>query len=390
MEEILNQPSPPKPVVVRDNGSIKILVVDDDVNLRETLCELLDMEGYRVVQAATGKECVEIVTREFFNIILMDYNLPDDTGVELIKKIRAVNFESQIIMVTAYASLNTMIKAMHEAVYDFLIKPVDFDYLKRTIARALDKYYLERDNRELLIKLQENNAELTRLDNMKSRFFSIVSHDLSNSLMGLKMSFDMFQKRLALDEEQQKKLGYMQESVEQMSHLIKDLVDWAAIENGKLRIEPKKINISKIAQNTLETFRDKAKIVKGLQMGFNGPEEMYVMADEKRVKQVLNNLLENAVRHTDSGGRIDVTVAKVDEKDVKISVTDTGDGILPGMAAGLFESFSQNGEKGRVGRLGLGLSISKEIVQSHGGAIWASSEGRGLGATFQFTLPEAD
>ena len=365
---------------------VKILVVDDDNNLRETLADLLELEGYKVYQAGDGKECMDLVATEFFAVILMDYNLPDETGLDLIRKIRGFNQESQILMITAYASLNAIMEAMKESVYDFLVKPVDFDYLKRTINRALDKYFLEQSNRELLTQLKARNAELDRLNNMKSKFFSIVSHDLSNSLMTLKMSFDMLKKKLTPDEEQAKKMSYMDESVGQIEHLIKDLVDWAAIERGKLRIEKNSFELTGSLRKTAEIFKDKAS-KRQIEVSFESSGEMPVFADEKRIRQVISNILENAVRHTPDGGKITVTVSKLDEKNAKVSVADSGDGIDPEKAPELFTSFTQLGEKGRVGRLGLGLSIAKDIITNHGGRIWAESEGLGKGAAFNFTLP---
>ena len=365
---------------------VKILVVDDDNNLRETLADLLEIEGYKVYQAGTGKECLDLVSSEFFNVILMDYNLPDETGLDLIRKIRGFNQESQILMITAYASLNSIMEAMKESVYDFLIKPVDFDYLKRTINRALDKYFLEQSNRELLAQLKTRNAELDRLNNMKSKFFSIVSHDLSNSLMTLKMSFDMLKKKLNPDEDQQKKMSYMDQSVGQIEHLIKDLVDWAAIEKGKLRIEKSDFELTSSLRKTVEIFKEKAG-KRSIAVTFQSSGEIPIFADEKRIRQVISNILENAVRHTPDGGSIAVTVGKLDEKNAKVSIADSGDGIDPDKAQDLFTSFTQLGEKGRVGRLGLGLSIAKDIVTNHGGRIWAQSPGIGQGSTFNFTLP---
>lgn len=365
---------------------VKILVVDDDNNLRETLADLLEIEGYKVYQAGDGKECLDLVAGEFFNVILMDYNLPDETGLDLIRKIRSFNQDSQILMITAYASLNSIMEAMKESVYDFLIKPVDFDYLKRTINRALDKYFLEQSNKELLAQLKSRNADLDRLNNMKSKFFSIVSHDLSNSLMTLKMSFDMLKKKLTPDEDQTKKMSYMDESIGQIEHLIKDLVDWAAIEKGKLRIEKNNFELTASMKKTAEIFKDKAG-KRNINVTFESAGEIHVFADEKRIRQVISNILENAVRHTPDGGRIEVTVSKLDEKNAKVSVTDSGDGIDPEKAPDLFTSFTQVGDKNRVGRLGLGLSIAKDIVTNHGGRIWAQSKGLGLGASFNFTLP---
>ncbi len=365
---------------------VKILVVDDDNNLRETLVDLLEIEGYKVYQAGNAKECLEICSSEFFNLILMDYNLPDEKGVDLIRKIRSFNQETQIIMITAYASLNAIMEAMQESVYDFLMKPVDFDYLKRTINRALDKYFLEQSNKELLAQLKTRNADLDRLNNMKSKFFSIVSHDLSNSLMTLKMSFDMLKKKLVADEEQKKKMMFMDESIAQIEHLIKDLVDWAAIEKGKLRIEKTHFELTESLRKTVEIFKARAA-KRNILVTFESAGQISVFADEKRIRQVISNILENAVRHTPDNGQISIVVSKIDEKNAKVSVADSGDGIEPEQAPSLFASFAQFGDKSRVGRLGLGLSIAKDIVLNHEGRIWAHSEGVGKGATFCFTLP---
>lgn len=367
---------------------IKILVVDDDNNLRETLVDLLEIEGYRVYQASTAAECLEICAHEFFNVILMDYNLPDDTGMDLIRKIRSFNQDTQIVMITAYASLNAIMEAMQESVYDFLIKPVDFDYLKRTLNRALDKYFLEQSNKDLLAQLQTRNEDLDRLNNMKSKFFSIVSHDLSNSLMTLKMSFDMLRKRMVPDPEQQKKLIFIDESIGQIEHLIKDLVDWAAIEKGKLRIEKTGFELTESLKKTVEIFKAKGA-KRNIEVTFESCGNVPVFADEKRIRQVISNILENAVRHTPDGGIISIVVSKIDAKNAKVSVTDSGDGIEPSQATQLFDSFAQFGSKEKVGRLGLGLSIAKDIIVNHGGRIWAQSDGLGKGTSFNFTLPIA-
>ena len=367
---------------------VKILVVDDDNNLRETLVDLLEIEGYKVYQAGNGAECLELCAHEFFNVILMDYNLPDDTGMDLIRKIRVFNQDSQIIMITAFASMNAVMEAMQESVYDFLMKPVDFEYLKRTLHRALEKYFLEQSNKELLAQLQTRNQDLDRLNNMKSKFFSMVSHDLSNSLMTLKMSFDMLKKNLVPTPDQQKKMLFMDESIGQIEHLIKDLVDWAAIEKGKLRIEKTRFELTASLQKTAAIFEAKAQ-KHNIRVTFESVGDIPVFADEKRIRQVISNILENAVRHTPDNGQISIVVSKIDAKNAKVSVTDSGDGIEPEQAPDLFTSFAQFGDKARVGRLGLGLSIAKDIILNHEGRIWAHSEGPGKGASFNFTLPIA-
>ena len=362
----------------------KILVVDDDDNLRGTLSELLEIEGYDVYQAGSAQECMSLVRNDFFNVILMDYNLVDGTGLDVVKQIRQFNTQSQIIMITAHASLNAVVKAIQESVYDFLIKPVDFDYLKRTIKMALEKFYLEQSNRKLVEQLKATNADLSNLNSMKSKFFSIVSHDLSNSLMALKMSYDMLQKTIKNpDDNQKKKMQYMNDSLGQIFLLVKDLVDWAAIEKGKLRLEKTEFELTSSIKSAYEIFKEKAKL-KDIYMSFDGEEEIMVYGDAKRIRQVISNITENAIRHTPENGRISISVVKIDAKNAKVSVKDSGVGIAPSETKELFKSFYQ---KGAGGRLGLGLSIAQDIIINHEGKIWAESEGEGCGATFSFTLP---
>ena len=215
----------------------KILIVDDDAHLRETLRDLLEMEGYKVFEAGSGAEAMKMVVSDFFHIILMDFNLTDKTGIEVIKDIRKLNTDSQILMMTAHASLDTAVKAIQESVYDFLIKPVDFNYLRRAIKKAEEKLYLEQENKRLIDMLKHNNEELDRLNGMKSKFMSMASHDLSNSLMTLQISFEMLAASITPNEDQGKKMTFINTSISQISRLIGDLVDWASIEQGKLRME---------------------------------------------------------------------------------------------------------------------------------------------------------
>jgi signal transduction histidine kinase len=369
----------------------KVLIVDDDAHLRETLHDLLEMEGYEVYEAASGMEAMNMVASDFYHIILMDFNLTDKTGIEVIKDIRKLNKDSQILMMTAHASLDTAVKAIQESVYDFLIKPVDFSYLKNAIRRAEDKLRLEQENQRLLNVLQEQNKELDRLNNMKSKFLSMASHDLSNALMTLQISFEMLVSSIKEPtEDQKKKINFITTSIQQIGRLVGDLVDWASIEQGKFRLEKNYFEMYKLIEEIIDgpkaralqkNIEIKTEIIKeGLKM---------VLADKRRITQVVLNLLENAIRHTPRGGKITVRVEKAkDEDGVCVSVIDTGEGIAPDVLSNLFQSFYQPpGSKAGHGRLGLGLSISKEIVQAHNGRIWVESEGVGKGSAFKFIIP---
>lgn len=370
----------------------KVLIVDDDAHLRETLRDLLEMEGYQVFEASSGLEAMSAVASDFFHIILMDFNLTDKTGIEVIKDIRHLNTESQILMMTAHASLDTAVKAIQESVYDFLIKPVDFNYLRSAIRRAEEKLRLEQENQRLLNVLKEQNKELDRLNNMKSKFLSMASHDLSNALMTLQISFEMLTASIKASEDQKKKMDFITASIGQINRLVGDLVDWASIEQGKFRLEKNYFEMDKLVEQLIVGPKARAS-QKNIDVSCDIRREALKMvcADKRRISQVILNLLENAIRHTSKGGKITVIVEKQpDEEAVCVTVKDTGEGIAQEELTKLFQSFYQpQGAKSPHGRLGLGLSISKEIVQSHDGRIWVESDGPGKGSSFRFVIPFA-
>ena len=373
----------------------RILIVDDDAHLRDSVRDNLELEGYEVQEAGTGAEAVKQAAGRF-DVILMDYNLPDSTGIEVIREIRKTDVESQILMLTAHASLDAALKAIQESVYDFLTKPVDFDHLKRAIAKALDKLHIEQENRRLIRELKVANDEarlanekLLNLSNMKSKFMSMSSHDLSNALMTLQVSYEMLEQSIKPSAEQAKRMQYISSGIAQIARLVEDLVDWAAIEQGKLRLEKAEFAPGKLVEDAIVGPQGKAEqrgigLKTSVEAGLPG-----IVGDKKRISQVLHNLLENALRHTARGGVVTVLVTRA-VGEVRFAVKDTGEGIAPAELGKIFESFYQGAANGESrGRLGLGLSISREIVAMHGGRIWVESEGRGKGATFFFTVPFA-
>ena len=368
----------------------RILLVDDDANLRDSMHDNLEMEGYSVQEAGTAAEALKKAGGGGFDVILMDFNLPDGTGIDAIRAIRKTNTETQILMLTAHASLDTALKAIQESVYDFLTKPVDFEHLKRVISKALDKLRIEQENRRLLQELKRANEQLLNLSNMKSKFMSMSSHDLSNSLMTLQVSYEMLQQTMQPTPEQAKRMQYISSWIEQIARLLEDLVDWAAIEQGKLRLEKAAFEPGQMIEDAVVGPQGKA-VQRGITLKTEiQPGLPSLTADKKRISQVLHNLLENALRHTPRGGGVVVQVAK-SGNDVRFAVKDSGEGIAPPELGKIFESFYQTSANGggiaERGRLGLGLSISREIVAMHGGRIWVESEGLGKGATFFFTVP---
>ena len=362
-----------------------VLIVDDDKNLRTVLRDLLEDAGYCVEEAASGAEAMKAVSKNCYPIIMMDYNLTDKTGIEVIQEIRKINTESKILMMTAHASLDTAIQAIQESVYDFLIKPVDFRNLLRVLKKAGENYRLEQENKKLLEALKKKNIELGRMNALKSRFMSMASHDLSNLLMTLQLSTEMLSMTLNGDAGHKQKISYISDSIVRISRLVNDLVDWAAIEKGKFRLEKSSFDIKSALSDFLQVWKSRAAM-SGIAINMEISQCLPVIfADQKRLGQVIMNLLENAVRHTHSGGKITVSVSAKSDS-VLFSVSDTGSGISSDEINKLF-NHEYSGSEG--GRMGLGLTIAQEIVRAHGGKIWAESDGIGKGSSFRFSLPLA-
>lgn len=371
-----------------------ILIVDDDAHIRESLLDNLEAAGHEVCQASSEKEALKEVHARFFDVIIMDYNLPDSTGIDVVKKIRETNTDSEILMLTAHASLDTAVMAIRESIADFLSKPVDMDHLKHAISKAIEKSRLLKENKRFSLELKKTNGELAHLNDMKSKFLSMSSHDLSNALMALQASFELLSQTMNPSDEQKKRMASIAASISQLTRLTADLVDWASIEKGKFRIEPEKFNPEVIFQEILAGSEARAA-ARGILFSSRiaGPLPL-VFADKRRIAQVLNNLLENAIRYVPRGGKVGVSMDKVSMTDggcgIRVGVKDSGEGIAPSETPKIFQSFYQGPDASKSGRMGLGLATSKEIVEAHGGTIWVESPGLGHGATFFFTLPAAD
>jgi signal transduction histidine kinase len=208
--------------------------------------------------------------------------------------------------------------------------------------------------------------------------------------MTLQISFEMLAATIAPNDDQKKKMDFISASITQISRLIGDLVDWASIEQGKFRLEKNYFEMDKMVEEMSVGPKARAQ-QKNIEINVAvSPGLKMVCADKRRIGQVLLNLLENAIRHTQRGGKITIFVAPYEDESVCVSVKDNGEGIDPEVLPKLGQSFYQPaGGKSPHGRLGLGLSISKEIVQSHDGRIIVESEGVGKGSSFKFVIPFA-
>ena len=211
----------------------------------------------------------------------------------------------------------------------------------------------------------------------------MASHDLSNLLMTLQLSIEMLSMSLGADEGQKQKISFISESISRISRLVNDLVDWAAIEKGKFRLEKSCFNVQEVLVSSLHGCESRAAMG-GIKVKLDvEPGLPSLFADRRRLGQVILNLVENSIRHTHSGGSITVK-AYLDGGEMVFSVSDTGDGID---REGIEKLFNYEYQGAGGGKMGLGLTIAQEIAQAHGGRLKAESEGKGKGSVFYFILP---
>jgi signal transduction histidine kinase/HAMP domain-containing protein len=255
---------------------------------------------------------------------------------------------------------------------------------------AIQNARLFRDVKEQRHQLQFANERLKDLDKLKSAFLSNVSHELRTPLAAVKsLIVNMLDGVTGpLNEKQVRYVTGIKESTERLTRLINDLLDHSVIEAGKTELRPAHFSLVNLLNEVADNLRSTAeeKLIRLDAPPVN--ETVTVWADRDKVAQVLTNLIGNAVKFTSSRGKVNISLHKNGAAWVQVSIADTGPGIAPEQANRIFDEFyqiRQSGEKKSRG-VGLGLSISKKLVEMHGGKIWVESL-VGKGNTFSFTVP---
>jgi len=236
-------------------------------------------------------------------------------------------------------------------------------------------------------ELRRVYGELESASENKSQFLTNMSHELRTPLNAI-IGFSEVLHEQMFGELNERQLAYVEDVLEAGKHLlslINDLLDLAKIEAGRMELEVSQVALPEILRGAVSMQAERAsrgRIKLGLTVE---PEEIAVTADERRVRQVVFNLVSNAIKFTPPEGHIEVS-ARLADRYVEVAVSDTGPGIAPEDVEAIFEEFEQTSEGKKVEGTGLGLPLSRKLVELHGGRLWAESE-PGNGSTFRFTLP---
>lgn len=317
------------------------------------------------------------------SLVLLDLNLPDSQGSETFRKVLEKAPGVPVVILSGQDDQGLAIKAIHQGAQDYLVKG---GLTSNDLDRAM-RYAIERQ--ALLRSLEMSRKQQLEF---KNQFLSHVSHELRTPLTCIHQYVTILLDGLAgeVSAEQKDHLGTILKSVNQLTAMVRDLLQAARAESGKIVLEQRCVSIGELIRLAVQMMRATGtqKGV-GLEVGVEAGMP-FVYGDPDRILEVLINLIDNAIKFTPADGSVTVSVTRVptDPDFAHIAVTDTGSGIAPEARPLIFERLYQdpnavdNNRKG----LGLGLYIAKELVTLHGGRIWVTSDGAS-GSTFSFTLP---
>lgn len=383
----------------KPNDPILALIVDDSEADRVLVQHYIAQTGeaIHVIQCRDLHDAFEQLTLQPIDIVLLDYLLPEGVlGPEHIPEIRSVarNRHLPIVVLTGYGDERKAADAFKDGASDYLSKnDISPGSIYRSISNALDKANLERQVEHNRAVIMQTNRTLRQQNAQIRSFYQTVSHELKSPLAGAKEFTSLVLDGIGgdINEKQKTWLKYANQCWDTLNLLIDDLLDSAAIENGKLRIEPTINDVDEIARRCLRRYQISAKR-KDIELSYkNSAKSTELFCDALRIEQLMSNLLSNAIKATPDGGQISFTLeSDASGKMISIAVQDTGCGIPKDKLLDVFEKFhqldSEAGTGGKQPGMGLGLFLCKTIVELHGGEIVVRSE-PGKGSEFRAMLP---
>ncbi len=367
---------------------LQILIVDDEYGmrrgadraLRDITMNLPDINGevrFNIRTAASGKELEERMNEGPTDILILDHKLPDTTGLDIMDRLNKESLDILIIMITAYASLDTAVTATRRGAYDFLAKPFTPEELRGAVRKAARHLILQRQARRL--------AEEKR--QVRFQFISVLAHEMKSPISAIEGYLQMIQERSVGTrlEDYDHMVDRCLLRIEGMRKLIADLLDLTSIESGQRQRRIASIDLAEIARQSVENVKAEAE-KRGISIQLDMQAGLFMDGDRTEIEMVFNNLISNAVKYNRDKGNVHIEVGMTGDE-VRVQVQDTGIGMTQEETQRLFSDFSRiKNEKTRhILGSGLGLSTLKKIVMLYNGDITVKSK-PDVGSTFTATL----
>ncbi len=371
----------------------KILVIDDELGIREGCQRALTPQGLEVDTAANGEEGLQKVQANGYDLVLLDVMMPGIGGMDVLAAIHARDPQTVCIIITGYATIELAVQAIKQGAYDFLTKPFTADDLLLAVHQGLERRRLALETQRLQAIEQEarqlaaDKARLEELDRAKVAFINLVTHELQAPASAVHNYLELVLKGYVSPQEQpailEKALGRVQEQLA----LIADLLEFGRLREVKTVGPALPIKLDSVLRHVLDTFQEQIA-QKGLQVRLDLADPLpTVHGVAKQWTSLWSNLISNAIKYTPAGGVIEISLKQAGHQLVG-QVRDSGIGIPAESLPKLFTEFfrAPNAKEMGLPGTGLGLAIVKQIVDKAGGQITVESQ-VGQGSTFTFKIP---
>jgi signal transduction histidine kinase len=374
---------------------VQILLVDDQPGKLLSYEAMLSDLDATLIRAGSASEALEQLLKTEIAVVLIDVCMPGLDGFELARMIRDhPRYRNTAIILVSAVLVNDVhrLKGYHAGAMDYVGVPVVPEILRAKVAVFADLYRksrrLERMNEELERRVEERTAALRASDRRKDEFLAILAHELRNPLAPMLNSLHLLRAPAAPAVDRNHALGVMDRQLGHLVRLVDDLLDVSRITTGKLELRSEPVKIVEALEHAVERVAPEID-QKGQELTVEvAGDQLVVHGDAMRLTQIFSNLLHNASKFTDRGGKIALRAGR-SGSEVEVSVRDTGEGIAPEMLEKIYDLFSQGDRslERRYGGLGIGLSIVKRLVELHQGSVVARSDGPGAGSEFSVRLP---
>ena len=358
----------------------RILLVDDEAVVLDSCLAILEGSGHEVAFASSGETGLDMARGWQPDLVFVDLKMPGISGLEVLDALRELDPTSVSIVFTGFATIASAVEAMQHGAYDFLAKPFTPDEFRSMVRRGLTQ-------RELLV---ERAALLRERETLRENFAAIVSHELRSPLAAVQQNLFVVMAELdgSIGDAQQERLRRMSARIGDLLVLVNRWLRSFSIDISHMREGFRPVAISGPISAAIESAQAEA-VRKAVAIAGDVDPGAVVAGDEGALTEAVLNVIGNAVKYSREGGRVVVSAMRRDGT-VEISVADSGVGIPTADLPWIFDAFyrGQAGASGASGA-GIGLALTRRIVEAHGGHITASSD-PGQGSVFVIELPAFD